>query len=405
LQAQVFARSLDPGDIEIVRTIVFEDEDESTVNTAVYSAPRDQYTVVLLDEDDGTFRVTHTDDGPDGSDVLRNVQRLDFAGEVVDVADLLGGENPTNTPVTGTVTISDPTPREGDELTATSELVDPDGIDESTLLYTWQMETEPDVWVSVVTAPTGPNDSLFTPDDPEVGRRLRVVASFVDGQGVLESLASDPTEPVENVNDDPTGQPTLSTQSPVIGQPITASTADIVDPDGTANATFSFQWQQNNTSGAGGFGDIAGATSVSFTPTNNQAGRRLQVVVSYVDDHGTAETVTSDPTTDQVVGSAVASLPATTDFGTRRIGQNRTQNIRLVNTGTAPLSISGVSTSGAPFTATAGNCPASLPIGRQCNLSVTFSPSAVGAVTRTLTLTSNASNSPTTVQLTGTGRN
>jgi Ca2+-binding RTX toxin-like protein len=65
----------------------------------------------------------------------------------------------------------------------------------------------------------------------------------------------------------------------------------VSDADGLG--TFSFQWQ----AGTGGtFTDIAGATAATFTPGAAQVGQQLQVVASYLDGHGTAESVTSAAT-------------------------------------------------------------------------------------------------------------
>ncbi|HUI44199.1 MAG TPA: choice-of-anchor D domain-containing protein [Terriglobia bacterium] len=77
------------------------------------------------------------------------------------------------------------------------------------------------------------------------------------------------------------------------------------------------------------------------------------------------------------------------------------QVLTITNSGTAPLTISGV-------TATAGfaetnTCTASVAAGGICTISVTFTPTAAGAALGTLTITDNAANSPQVVSLTGTG--
>ena len=82
----------------------------------------------------------------------------------------------------------------------------------------------------------------------------------------------------------------------------------IVDPDGTETAVaagaFTFQWQQANATGVGGgaagFTDIAGATAQLFVPAQAQVNRELRVVVTFIDDGGTTETVISAAT--DVVG-------------------------------------------------------------------------------------------------------
>ena len=63
--------------------------------------------------------------------------------------------------------------------------------------------------------------------------------------------------------------------------------------------------------------------------------------------------------------------------------------------------VSSVATSG-DFAHT-NTCGPSIAAGASCTVSVTFHPTAVGSRTGTLTVTSNASNSPTTASLSGTG--
>jgi hypothetical protein len=184
------------------------------------------------------------------------------------------------------VNLSDTTPAEDRQLTATRAFDDADGVDAATIAFAWQIETDPGVWAAVS------NGATFTPGDGEVGARLRVVATFHDRDGVTESVTSVPTEAVTNVNDGPSGAPVLSDATPARGQVLTALTGSIADPDGLVGVTFAYRWQQEI---GGNFVNIANATGPNFTPGAAQVGRRLQVVVSFTDDHGTNESLTSAP--------------------------------------------------------------------------------------------------------------
>jgi Abnormal spindle-like microcephaly-assoc'd, ASPM-SPD-2-Hydin/HYDIN/CFA65/VesB-like, Ig-like domain len=73
----------------------------------------------------------------------------------------------------------------------------------------------------------------------------------------------------------------------------------------------------------------------------------------------------------------------------------------LSNTGTAALSISGISTTGS-FQQT-NNCGTQLAAGANCSVSVTFSPAGSGTQTGTLTIADNAAQSPQSVTLSGVG--
>jgi len=80
------------------------------------------------------------------------------------------------------------------------------------------------------------------------------------------------------------------------------------------------------------------------------------------------------------------------------------RTIALKNNQSGTLTISGISASG-DFAQTS-NCPLSpntLAGGSSCTISITFTPTALGTRTGTLTVSDNASTSPQTANLTGTG--
>jgi hypothetical protein len=62
--------------------------------------------------------------------------------------------------------------------------------------------------------------------------------------------------------------------------------ANVSDPDGWSSVGTSFQWMANGL-------DIRGAQGASFAVTSGQAGQQISVRVSYTDDQGHAEVVTS----------------------------------------------------------------------------------------------------------------
>ena len=78
------------------------------------------------------------------------------------------------------------------------------------------------------------------------------------------------------------------------------------------------------------------------------------------------------------------------------------QGVTLTNVGTSPMAITGIGVTG-DFAMT-NNCGSGLGAGSYCSISFTFSPTATGTRTGTLTVTTDAYNSPHTVDLTGTGQ-
>jgi concanavalin A-like lectin/glucanase superfamily protein/Big-like domain-containing protein/ASPM-SPD-2-Hydin domain-containing protein len=116
----------------------------------------------------------------------------------------------------------------------------------------------------------------------------------------------------------------------------------------------------------------------------------------------------NSPQAAQLSGTGTAPVtlsPASLSFGSQVFGTTSAkQTVTLKNTQTGPLTISGVSTSG-NFAQTS-NCPLSpntLGAAASCTISVTFTPTALGTRTGTLTITDNAGTSPQTVGLSGTG--
>ncbi len=139
--------------------------------------------------------------------------------------------------------------------------------------------------------------------------------------------------------------------------------------------------------------------SVSFTPAALGA---INGTLTVTDNSSTS------PQTAQLSGTGVYPAvlsPSTVSFGNQLL--NTTSAIKsfsLQNNETVPLTISGISTSGDfAQTSTCPVSPNSLGARLNCKISVTFTPTALGARTGELTITDNVSNSPQTAALGGTG--
>ena len=105
----------------------------------------------------------------------------------------------------------------------------------------------------------------------------------------------------------------------------------------------------------------------------------------------------------------VASLsPSSLSFSATAGTTSAAQTVTLSNTGKAPLTITGITAPSSPlmglFNETS-NCGPSLAAGASCAISVTFAPVTTGGVTGNILVTDNATGSPQTVTLTGTGVN
>ncbi len=96
LQQAVFAGTVDPGNIVIVREVL-STPGPGDVDTAVFTGPLADYTVTT----DGAWTTVTDTVGTDGVDQVRNVERLRFADQTVDLASV------PSAPVIGTVTAGD----------------------------------------------------------------------------------------------------------------------------------------------------------------------------------------------------------------------------------------------------------------------------------------------------------
>ena len=121
-------------------------------------------------------------------------------------------------------------------------------------------------------------------------------------------------------NSPATGAPTIS-RTAQVGQTLTASTSDISDSDGLADAIFTYQWIANDGTEDTNIQDATGSTYILAVADE---GKTIKVRVSFTDDGGNRETLTS------AVTVAVAAIPnsaatgAPTISGTAQVGQTLT---------------------------------------------------------------------------------
>ena len=111
---------------------------------------------------------------------------------------------------------------------------------------------------------------------------------WTDGETIAVSIVpTTPAEPTPNTT--ATGEPTIS-GTPQVGERLTAGTADIGDADGLENVSYNYQWLADDA-------NIQHATGSTHTLTDDEEGKTIKVKVSFTDDAGNAETLTSQATT------------------------------------------------------------------------------------------------------------
>jgi hypothetical protein len=139
--------------------------------------------------------------------------------------------------------------------------------------------------------------------------------------------------------------------------------------------------------------------AINFTFKPTAAGTRSATLTIQDTASGSPHLV---PLTGTGGAPAVSLTPASFDFGSVQVGTaSSAQVFALSNTGGAPLTFT-ISTSSGIFVQS-NTCTSPLAPAGSCNISVTFQPTAGGAQSGLLTVTSNAASSPNTSTLTGTG--
>ena len=206
-------------------------------------------------------------------------------------------EPPPNSQATGKPEITG-TAREGETLTASrTGISDVDGLDNAAFSYQWVADG------SDIPGATG---STYTLVSADVGKAIRVRAGFTDDAGNDETLTSAATDAVAAKPNNPaTGAPDINGIVRV-GETLTASTTGVADEDGLDNVTFSYQWIANDGSADA---DISGATDSTYTLTFADVDKTIKVRMSFTDDAGHEETLTSAAT-----GAVMPRPPLTAGF-------------------------------------------------------------------------------------------
>jgi HYDIN/CFA65/VesB-like, Ig-like domain/Immunoglobulin domain/Cep192 domain 4/Immunoglobulin I-set domain len=250
----------------------------------------------------------------------------------------------------------------------------------SPMAYQWEKNA---IAITGATSSTYTTPVTTTSDNAE---QFTVVLS--NAAGSITSTAAILTVKTAAVAPAITAQPVSKTVT--AGQTATFSVA------ATGTSPMTYQWKKNSTA-------ISGATSSSYTtPAETVADNSAQFTVTVGNSAGSAA---SNPATLTVnAGTMILNgSPSALNFGNVNVSGNSRQNDTLTNAGTSNVTISNVGISGAGFGASGVPTGLILSPGQTATLTATFSPSTSGSMTGSVTVASDASNSPDTIALSGTG--
>ena len=201
----------------------------------------------------------------------------------------------------------------GETLTAdTSDIADDDGL--SSVQYEYQ-------WLADDAEIAGATSLTYALSAADEGKAIKVEVSFTDDAGnqeTLTSVATDAVAAAPTPNSPATGAPTIIGTAQV-GETLTADTSGIADEGGLSNVQYEYRWLADDS-------DISGATNATYTLLAADEGKVIKVRVSFTDDAGNQETLTS-AATDAVAAASTPNSPATGDptiSGTAQVGETLT---------------------------------------------------------------------------------
>ena len=151
---------------------------------------------------------------------------------------------------------------------------------------------------------TGNTETSYVDESAEQGveYEYRVTARNESGPGEESDWVR--AGPASASNNPATGAPTISGTTQV-GETLTADISGIADADGLSGETFTYQWvSSDGTTDT----DIENATGSTYTLIAADQGKSVKVRVTFTDDGGNEETLTSTPT-EPVLGDGPPGAP------------------------------------------------------------------------------------------------
>ena len=243
--ARLLDGTINPTELHVVREVLQTENEAGNIDTVVFEGVADDYTVTELEPN--VVKVQNTLQGEEMSNVLRNIERIQFNDQVLCLP-LGTTENCGQAEGEVRLGVANSITENGVITTDASGVTDADGID-SALTYSLQSfveaGTDPftNAWVTTQTNESG----KFTLTDAEVGAPVRVQVTYIDGAGTHEQIASEATEAVANVNDAPVG-PVITPQAAQVGDILRIET-QMSDQDGAESVLEGpggvYTWQQS----------------------------------------------------------------------------------------------------------------------------------------------------------------
>ncbi|MGA8035654.1 MAG: choice-of-anchor D domain-containing protein [Candidatus Acidiferrales bacterium] len=147
---------------------------------------------------------------------------------------------------------------------------------------------------------------------------------------------------------------------------------------------------------------LAAGKSATFTAEFKPTGAATDSGAITIDSNASTAT-SSIPLSGKGVASTIALTPSATSlsFGSVKVGSALTESVTVTSSGNADANISTVTVSGTGFSLSGSAAAETLAPSQKAQYTVNFDPKASGNATGTLSIKSNAPNSPLSIALSG----
>jgi hypothetical protein len=263
----------------------------------------------------------------------------------------------------------------------------------SNTAVTWSATSGTVSTSGLFTAPTVTGTTTVTITATSVADTTKSASATVTVSAAIGILTLNPTSlNFGNVTVGQTSAVLLSTLTNTGNASLTITTDSIAGP---------FNWGGKGTCNDSTLAPGASCTySAKFTPT--ATGTQTGTIMIYSTASDSTVTFPLSGTGTALAAGTLSASPATLAVGSVVVGTSGTASGTLTAGGSS-VTVSGVSSNNSAFTVGGLTLPVTIAAGNTAAFTVTFSPQTTGAVTGTLTFTSNAQSSTTVEPLTATG--
>jgi hypothetical protein len=188
-----------------------------------------------------------------------------------------------------------------------------------------------------------------------------------------------------------------------------AANSQTIQISNTGNATLTIT--QASVTGAGfsttglslPFSINPGQTSTFNAEFQPSAAGAVSGSISLVSNAATSPSAISLTGTGIAATETLSFSTTSVSFGNVNTGSSASQSVTITNTGNSSVQISQIAASGTGYSLTGASAPVTLSASQTLTFNVVFDPTAAGSASGSVVVTSNATGSPATITLSGTG--